>query len=118
MEMVKTLRESQQYDTAMKLLKHHEPKVLDDLEAAYQVKMEIMHILYLQVRIKISWLFKTYSIYYFRQFLLCNISFKATRPLKTQLFLLRGFIPFPGLHSSSTYHAIKRNFRIIMSLLL
>ncbi|KAL6333254.1 hypothetical protein AAG906_028437 [Vitis piasezkii] len=48
MEMVKTLRESQQYDTAMKLLKHHEPKVLDDLEAAYQVKMEIMHILYLQ----------------------------------------------------------------------
>lgn len=52
MEMVQKLKESNQYDTAVKLLKGHELNVLENLEVSYQVKMEIMHILYLQVRIE------------------------------------------------------------------
>ncbi|KAJ9690989.1 hypothetical protein PVL29_013247 [Vitis rotundifolia] len=48
MELAKKLKESRQYDLAVEILKLHEPKVSEDPEAAYQVQMEIMHILYLQ----------------------------------------------------------------------
>lgn len=49
MEVAKKLKESRKYTLAEEILKLHKSKVKDDPEAAYQVNMEIMHILSLQV---------------------------------------------------------------------
>lgn len=49
MEIAMKLKESHQYDLAVKLLKVHDPEVENDPEASYYVKMELMHILFLQV---------------------------------------------------------------------
>lgn len=48
MEIALELKESKHYDLAVKLLKEQDPEVQDDPDASYFVKMEIMHILYLQ----------------------------------------------------------------------
>ena len=48
MEIALGLKESKHYDLAVKLLKEQDPEVQDDPDASYYVKMEIMHILYLQ----------------------------------------------------------------------
>ena len=58
MEVAKKLKESRQYDLAVEILELNEPKVSEDPEAAYQVQMEIMHILYLQVCIRAFFTFQ------------------------------------------------------------
>ena len=60
--MAKKLKESHNYGLADEILKLHESKVKDDPEATYQVHMEIMHILSLQVCFKSFLIFRTYLL--------------------------------------------------------
>ena len=56
LEIAKKLKESQHYDLAVKLLKVHDPEVENYPDASYSVKMEIMHMLFLQACINAPFL--------------------------------------------------------------